>query len=167
MDKEVFTVTVRYNWYSSRGGTQELLQKPCICCGKTCHSAIGSYRDHDGYQRRVYDCPAISGTNPDPFYEKAGSSLYLGIALDPEVFAEIYDYDDEKVKEFFKQENKLIVHPIRVKSFRKLVLQKCDAIRKPLEFKREMPREYYSDDEMNTDDDTSSITSSEDQYMDC
>ena len=166
---DVFTLTIRYDWKSPMDRTYGLLQSPCICCGDNKHSVIGTYRDNDHFLRRVFDCPVISGTDPDPFYDKADSAMYLGLSLNPEVFAELYHYDKKRIKEFFGQENKFIIHPARVKSFRKLVLDQCDVVRTPWEFKRELPRtDFSSDDEMDiSEDDTSSITLSEDSRMDC
>ena len=84
------------------------------------------------------------------------------------MFAKLYRYDREKVKEFFKRDNRLIIHPIRVRTFRNLVLDQCEAPRSELTFKRESPRTHDSEDEVEVyDEDTSSITSSDDDLMDC
>ena len=168
-DRGVFTLTKRYNWFGS-SHTCDLAQSPCICCGDSGHSVIRFYRDENYHFRRGYNCPVVTGTDPDPFYEKAYTEMYLGLSLNPEVFAEIYHYDKERIREFFGKENSFIVHPIRVKAFCKMILDHCDEVRNSWTFKREIPRSQDddSDTEMDTDEDSmSSETSPADDIMDC
>ena len=113
----------------------------------------------------------VTGTNPDPFYEEAGTAMYLGLTLNPVTFAEIHRFDKERVREFFRKENSFIIHPIRVRAFRRMVLDQCDEGKNGLTFKREVVRtqDEDSDTEMDIyeDYDTLSVNSSDEERMDC
>lgn len=147
-------MSVRYVWHIPRGQRSDLEKKPCICCGNTDHGMIRSFKDENYYIRRAFGCPVVSGTDPDPFYAGAGTEFYLALTLNPRAFAELYHYNKESIDEFFKLDNKLIVHPVRVKTFRDQVVGLCDAMRESWEFKREVRWESDSEDELTSDDDS-------------
>jgi hypothetical protein len=80
--------------------------------------------------------------------------MYLALTLDPKTFAKLYHYNVDDVREFFKRDNKLIVHPVRVKLFQDMVLEECDTVRRSWNFKREIRKELDDEDELSSDDDS-------------
>ena len=156
---ETFGLTVRYSWLSPLRNYEELGSKPCSCCGCESHSIIQSYRDTNLQFRRRYTCPVITGTDPDPFYEHAGDSLYLGLTLDPGVLAKYCQYDHDQVDEVFEERFKLIKHPIRMNQFKQLVLNVCDRERRTSRFKRYVPdQEEWDEFDSDDSDGMSAIT---------
>lgn len=145
---------MRFDWYSTNKRGYDLSRKPCICCGDSSHSVIHSYRDGNYNFKREYGCPVISGTEPDPSYTGADTDMYLVLTLDPKTFAKLYHYNVDDVREFFKRDNKLIVHPVRVKLFQDMVLEECDTVRRSWNFKREIRKELDDEDELSSDDDS-------------
>ena len=87
--------------------------------------------------------------DPDPFYELAGRSLYLGLTLNARVVAQSRDYDHDAIDELFENDFKLCMHPVRLQQFKKMVFRICDLERRNWHFKREIrgqeDEEYDSD----------------------
>jgi len=98
--------------------------------------------------------------NPDPFYEYADSSQYLGLTLDPKVLAELCQYDHDQVGELFEQDFKLIKHPVKAGQFKTMVLQICDNERRSWGFKRYTAPTEWEDGEEDRSECISVLTES-------